>query len=1124
MAKKIINAFNGGEVDPKLHARTDVERYDNSCLRMENFVPIPFGGATRRPASKFIVETGTSEVKLVPFVINNTDKYVLAFSNTTLKILKNDVFLQIDGSDLEFDTPYLESELSDLSFAKSFDVLYIVHPNHSPRQLSRFTDTTWTFKEVVFTFPPLRDLNVTNTKIAYTESRSGFISTLKSSDNLFTADMVGIDIAIDTSRPVQKTGGSNAWTYDFDDNTLSYPTRAGGISTNPINVSFQSYTINTVQGDSDSTLLRSTDGGKTYTEVLTIGRNRGKTITSAQETDAFSYTSTAPEGADTFIKVQIERFTISPNNLAGVDIIPEQDYVTGIFRIKEYIDPKTVKAEIISSAIGSASQIDWFDLTSTIKPSYFTSDIYNENKTLYSNTSLIRQKGQLFWRNPDSANNHPNNDLRTLGEYRHRLPSRPDGEEVGVGSLFHDGALYYFRKNTLGSNDYLHLVKREITWSETDPYNHSETETVYDLDDLLITNSGDFSVKTFTTDTTLNSTISQLNILVKDDVFYIIGISLDSKINLFEITNDDFTTCKAVAINAYFPINERVRLDTFNARSLLSDPRNQRGCWLFSHEEDQVYIGFYGDAPDGTQEESNNGQSGSIQGSFTSNKLATVVSFPESLLSDYGSYFAVQNISTPAIANGEFYLYEREPHNGKSIYKKRYTNSSNDNVQIRYSGSRWELVNIVDNTVYSFVNSTADVPPASGWSDGTFTYYTEAPNRIIFDNYRALPNNTEGSLYTEIHAGFYDYHVFYNMRDVTIAWIKGGYTQTITNNSGSKEVIIMGGSVGGSSDAHSGTIGLAVELDKPKVQFSLVDTQGNVFYYNTNHPRMDQWVNFFGFIQNTGADIDDLQFIAYDGEYHYWMFWDSLHEIYGIKRAEASYGEKFYKFKNEFDVTEDVPYGNYSIQNVIEGDDVEEITIDNIANEIGSKNWRLSKFSEGFPTSVSFYENRLAFAGFENHPNKIILSQTNNFSSFETGSLDTDSLDIDIFSGSEDIIKSIIPQKSLIILSSSGEFTLGSVRDDFPITPSDFSVKRKSNYGCSNIEPILAKNNILYLMRQNTNLREWNFDFQSRDAKSNNLSYIAAHLLKSGVKDIAYQQQSDSIIWIVCCSTSMPYR
>ncbi len=88
MAKKVINAFNGGEVSPYVYARNDNEMYDSACLKMENFLPLEYGGATKRPSTEFIHEVKDTlsspigETKLYPFILNSKDTYILCLQIT----------------------------------------------------------------------------------------------------------------------------------------------------------------------------------------------------------------------------------------------------------------------------------------------------------------------------------------------------------------------------------------------------------------------------------------------------------------------------------------------------------------------------------------------------------------------------------------------------------------------------------------------------------------------------------------------------------------------------------------------------------------------------------------------------------------------------------------------------------------------------------------------------------------------------------------------------------------------------------------------------------------------------------------------------------------------------------
>ena len=62
-------------------------------------------------------------------------------------------------------TPYTSDEVFAVQLAQSADVLYLVHPNHAPRRLSRTSHVDWTLEEVAFTDGPYLDTNVTTTTL-----------------------------------------------------------------------------------------------------------------------------------------------------------------------------------------------------------------------------------------------------------------------------------------------------------------------------------------------------------------------------------------------------------------------------------------------------------------------------------------------------------------------------------------------------------------------------------------------------------------------------------------------------------------------------------------------------------------------------------------------------------------------------------------------------------------------------------------------------------------------------------------------------------------------------------------------------------------------------------------------
>ena len=82
-----LNNFNAGELSPLLSAREDLAKYQNGCSIMENLIPIPQGGAQKRPGTKYIAEVKDSDAKtrLLPFEFSTSQSYIIETGNQYMR-------------------------------------------------------------------------------------------------------------------------------------------------------------------------------------------------------------------------------------------------------------------------------------------------------------------------------------------------------------------------------------------------------------------------------------------------------------------------------------------------------------------------------------------------------------------------------------------------------------------------------------------------------------------------------------------------------------------------------------------------------------------------------------------------------------------------------------------------------------------------------------------------------------------------------------------------------------------------------------------------------------------------------------------------------------------------------
>jgi len=179
VAAQLTN-FTGGEFSPRLDGRNDLAKYSSACKTLENFVIYPHGSAARRSGTQFVseVKDSTKSTRLIPFEFSTTQTYMLEFGDQYIRFYKDNGQILSGGVAYEISSPYLEAELFQIKYAQSADVMYICHPNHAVRKLSRTGHTSWTLTQVDFQNGPFQDHNITATTMTPSHTSVGSSGTL----------------------------------------------------------------------------------------------------------------------------------------------------------------------------------------------------------------------------------------------------------------------------------------------------------------------------------------------------------------------------------------------------------------------------------------------------------------------------------------------------------------------------------------------------------------------------------------------------------------------------------------------------------------------------------------------------------------------------------------------------------------------------------------------------------------------------------------------------------------------------------------------------------------------------------------------------------------------------------
>lgn len=337
-------AFTTGEVSPDVSSRFDLEQYKSALLEAENVVIRPYGAVAKRQGSQYVgqVKYNDKPTRLFEFTTNTTSSFMLEFGHKYIRIWNYGVYTGIEVA-----TPFDSDILFDLNCSQSGDVMFICSGRYPIQTLSRYSDTDWRLEAYKLTEQPYDTIN---TDVNSTVTVTG--DTVRSSGDIFNADMVGMVMQLgyfvsavhtkNTGEVVEKkekrthNGGAHRWkeynniNYNVEsystDQDLSWKFTTHGIWTGTVRLQI------------------TTNNGATWKDYRTYSSNNDYNVTDAGKIEPNS-------------KLRIQSDITNGSCNVDLSILP---YTTwGIIELKEFVDSKTMKVNILNGVVENEATSKW---------------------------------------------------------------------------------------------------------------------------------------------------------------------------------------------------------------------------------------------------------------------------------------------------------------------------------------------------------------------------------------------------------------------------------------------------------------------------------------------------------------------------------------------------------------------------------------------------------------------------------------------------------------------------------------------------------------------------------------------------------------------------------------------
>lgn len=172
----------------------------------------------------------------------------------------------------------------------------------------------------------------------------------------------------------------------------------------------------------------------------------------------------------------------------------------------------------------------------------------------------------------------------------------------------------------------------------------------------------------------------------------------------------------------------------------------------------------------------------------------------------------------------------------------------------------------------------------------------------------------------------------------------------------------------------------------------------------------------------------------------------------------------------------------------------------------------------GNPTNVTFFRERLVFARNRNIWGSVS-ADFENFASRDDGGLITIDMAFryDTTSDRSDPIRWLVSSNQALMIGTGGdELAIMEAAVAEPFGPGNAVAHKQSEYGSRSVQAFTVGNGVVFVQKSGRKIR----DLKQADSvelrwEAEDLTILAEHVTNTGIVDMAYQQETDSIIWCI---------
>ena len=173
--------------------------------------------------------------------------------------------------------------------------------------------------------------------------------------------------------------------------------------------------------------------------------------------------------------------------------------------------------------------------------------------------------------------------------------------------------------------------------------------------------------------------------------------------------------------------------------------------------------------------------------------------------------------------------------------------------------------------------------------------------------------------------------------------------------------------------------------------------------------------------------------------------------------------------------------------------------------------------SNDYPSTVSFYQQRLCWARTENHPNAVYFSRSGEYENADTSRplQASDAGSFALVAGKVNAVNQLVSMTQLLALTSDSVFSISGGNEEF-ISPTNIVTQRQNGRGGSRLNPIVIDSVTFYQTAVGNVIRSLGYQFDIDGFTSNDVTIFSPHFFKGfDILSWTYAAEPLSVVWAV---------